>query len=169
MASLVAYYSRADENYFGGVYRYVDVGNTEKIARMIADDTGADMFKIEMAEPYAADYDTCIEEAKADQKAKRRPKLVRLPESIDKYDEIYLGYPIYWGDMPMAVYTFLEDFSWNGKTIHPFCTHEGSGPSGTGHRIKKICKGSRVTPVFSVTGSQAEHAQAAVTDWIDKK
>lgn len=91
MAKLVAFYSRADENYFGGTYRRISVGNTEKAANMIAAATGAELFKIEQAVPYAADYQTCIDQAKRDQKAKARPELVKLPDSIDRYDEIYLG------------------------------------------------------------------------------
>lgn len=131
MAKLVAFYSRAHENYFGGSMRYIEVGNTEKIADMIAEITGADLFKIEQKVPYAADYNTCIEEAKKDLQTKARPELVNMPENLDRYDEIYLGYPNYWGTMPMAVYTFLESFDFTGKKIHPFCTHEGSGLSST--------------------------------------
>ena len=91
MAKLVAYYSRADENYFGGQLRYIEVGNTEKAAKMIAEQTGADLFKIEQKTPYAKDYNTCIAQAKKDLQAKARPELVNLPENLDKYDEIYLG------------------------------------------------------------------------------
>ena len=131
MAKLVAFYSRAHENYFGGSMRYIEVGNTEKIADMIAEITGADLFKIEQKVPYAADYNTCIEEAKKDLQTKARPELVSMPENLDRYDEIYLGYPNYWGTMPMAVYSFLESYNFTGKKIHPFCTHEGSGLSST--------------------------------------
>lgn len=102
------------------------VGNTEKVAKVISELTGADLFKIEQKIPYAADYNTCIQQAKKDLQAKARPELVSVPDSLDGYDEIYLGFPNYWRDMPMAVYPFLEKFDWNGKTIHPFCTHEGS-------------------------------------------
>ena len=105
MAKLVAFYSRADENYFGGSMQYIKVGNTEKVAKMISEITGADMYKIEQKVPYAADYNTCIAEAKKDLQAKTRPELVNMIDSIDQYDEIYLGYPNYWGTMPMAVYT----------------------------------------------------------------
>lgn len=99
MAKLVVFYSRADENYFGGAYRYIPVGNTEKVANMIAEVTGAELFKIEQQVPYAADYDTCIKQAKKDlqAKAQARPALVSMPDSLDGYDEIYLGYPNYWG------------------------------------------------------------------------
>ncbi|MCD8091173.1 MAG: flavodoxin, partial [Clostridiales bacterium] len=153
MAGLIAFYSRAAENYFGGEYRYINIGNTEKAAEMIAAETGADMFKIEQTESYSANYEKCIEQAKRDLSEGARPKLVSLPKNIDKYDKIYLGYPIYWRNMPMAVYTFLESFSWKGKTIHPFCTHEGSGLSGTEREIKKVCNGARVTKGLEILGS----------------
>lgn len=93
MAKLVAFYSRADENYFSGSRRYISVGNTEKVANMIAEITGADLFKIEQKVPYAADYDTCIAQAKKDLQEKARPELVSIPGSLKDYDEIYLGYP----------------------------------------------------------------------------
>lgn len=166
MAKLIAFYSRADENYFGGAYRYIPVGNTEKAANMIAQATGADLFKIEQAVPYAADYETCIAQAKRDQQSKARPELKKLPDSIDRYDEIYLGYPNYWGDLPMAVYTFLEHFDWSGKTIHPFCTHEGSGLSGTERKIERVCKGAKVTKGLAIHGSSVDSAKAAVEGWV---
>lgn len=166
MAKLIAFYSRADENYFGGAYLYIEVGNTEKLARLIAGVTGAELFKIEQAKPYAADYQTCIDQAKRDLQAKARPELVRTLESLDGYDEIYLGYPNYWGDMPMAVYTFLEQFDWNGKTIHPFCTHEGSGLSGTERKIQNTCKGAAIAKGLAVQGSTVDGAKAAVEKWL---
>ena len=92
MAKLIAFYSRADENYFGGQYRYVKVGNTEKVAKMISDLTGADMFKIEQKVPYSANYKECVAQSVKDLKSKARPELVSLP-NLDDYDEIYLGYP----------------------------------------------------------------------------
>ena len=100
MKKLIAYYSRADENYFGGQRRYITEGNTEKAAKMLAELTGADLFQIEQKVPYAADYDTCIAQAKKDLQAGARPELVTLPDSLDEYDEIYLGYPNYWGTCP---------------------------------------------------------------------
>lgn len=97
MAKLVVFYSRADENYFNGAYRYIPVGNTEKVANMIAEAIGAELFKIEQQVPYAADYNTCIVQAKKDLQTKARPALVSMLNSLDGYDEIYLGYPNYWG------------------------------------------------------------------------
>jgi flavodoxin len=166
MKKLVVFYSRADENYFGGQYRFVKVGNTEKVAAMIADMTGAERFKIRQAVPYSENYRTCVEEAKRDWQAKARPELAELPKDLDAYDEIYLGYPNYCGTMPMAVYTFLESFDFSGKTIHPFCTHEGSGLSGTVNDIEKICNGAVVTKGLAIHGSSAEDAEPLVRDWL---
>ena len=166
MAKLVVFYSRADENYFSGSRRYISTGNTEKMANMIAEATGADLFKIEQKVPYAADYDTCIAQAKKDLQAKARPELVSMPDDLAGYDEIYLGYPNYWGDMPMAVYTFLENFDWNGKVIHPFCTHEGSGLSGTEGRIRNACKGATVTGGLAIQGGLVDHARTNVEKWV---
>lgn len=166
MAKLVAFYSRAHENYFGGSMRYIEVGNTEKIADMIAEITGADLFKIEQKVPYAADYNTCIEEAKKDLQTKARPELVSMPENLDRYDEIYLGYPNYWGTMPMAVYSFLESYNFTGKKIHPFCTHEGSGLSSTERDIKKAAQGADVSKGLSIYGSRVDDAKNIVKGWV---
>ena len=166
MAKLVAFYSRADENYFGGTKRYVKVGNTEKIAKMIADVTGADFFKIEQKIPYAADYDTCIEQAKKDLQGNVRPELLNNLESIDKYDNIYIGFPNYWSTMPMAVFTFLEQFDWTGKNIYPFVTHEGSSFGRSESDLKKICMGANIRKGLSVQGSMADNAKATVTSWV---
>ena len=166
MAKLVAFYSRADENYFGGTKKYISEGNTKKAAEKIAELTGADLFEIVQEVPYAADYDTCIAGAKRDLKAKARPKVKNLPESLDAYDEIYLGYPNYWGTMPMAVYTFLEAYGFSGKTIHPFCTHEGSGLSGTVADIEKAAAGAAVTQGLAIHGSEVDHAGAMIERWV---
>lgn len=168
MAKLVAFYSRADENYFGGQYRSVAVGNTEKVANMIAEAVGGERFKIQQKIPYAADYQTCIQQAKADQRSHARPELTALPDSLDGYDEIYLGYPNYWGDMPMAVYTFLEAFDWTGKTIYPFCTHEGSGLSGTERKIARTCKGADVKKGLALYGSYVDQSGEAVLQWLKR-
>lgn len=165
MAKLVAFYSRADENYFGGTYRYIKVGNTEKVANMIAKVIGADLFKIEQLVPYSANYQECIAEAKKDMQSAARPELKEMLENIDEYDEIYLGYPNYWGSMPMAVYTFLEAFDWSGKTIHPFCTHEGSGLSDTVREIEKVCNGATVAKGLAINGSSADNATKTVEAW----
>lgn len=162
---LIAFFSRADENYFGGSYRYIDVGNTEVVANMLRDATGADMFRIDPVRPYTKDYDTCIKQAKEDQRCGARPELRSYPESIDGYDTVYLGYPNYWGTMPMPVFTFLERYDFSGKTIRPFCTHEGSGLGNSVSDIRRICPGANIGKGLAVNGSSVKGARKDVERW----
>ena len=164
--TLIAFFSRADENYFGGAMRYVKVGNTEIVAGIIKDLIPADSFKIEMKNPYSPVYMTCIEEAKKDLRAKARPALVSVPESIDEYDTVILAYPNYWGTMPMAVYAFLESFDFSGKTILPLCTNEGSGMGSSEREIKKTCPGAVVKKGLPITGSAAASSKSSVERWL---
>lgn len=164
--TLIAFFSRADENYFGGTMRYVEVGNTEIVAGIIAGLIEADTFKIEMKEPYSPDYMTCIDQAKKDLKAKARPELAAWPDNIDGYDTIILGYPNYWGTMPMAVYTFLEKFDFAGKKILPLCTNEGSGMGSSERDIKKAAPGAKVAKGLSIKRSAAAGSEPAVKAWL---
>jgi len=164
--TLIAFFSRADENYFGGAMRYVKVGNTEIVCHIMKDLIDADTFKIEMKTPYSPVYMTCIDEAKRDLRAKARPELVAVPESIDDYDTIVLAYPNYWGTMPMAVFTFLEAFDFTGKTILPLCTNEGSGMGGSERDIKRTCPGATVKNGLSITGSRAADSAESVKSWL---
>ena len=164
--TLIAFFSRADENYFGGAMRYVKVGNTEIVAGIIKELIPADTFKIEMKDPYSPVYMTCIEEAKKDLRAKARPELVSMPESIDEYDTVILAYPNYWGTMPMAVFTFLEKFDFSGKTILPLCTNEGSGMGGSERDIRKACPGATVKKGLPITGSAAANSKSSVERWL---
>ncbi len=124
---LIVYYSRPGENYFNGKIQYIKKGNTEIAAEIIKGLTGADSFRIVQKTPYSDNYRECTEEAHEDQRRNARPELTAYPQSLDGYDVIYLGFPNYWSTMPMAMFTFLEHCSMKGKTIKPFCTHEGSG------------------------------------------
>ena len=166
MAILIAFYSRAGENYFGGAHRRISIGNTEKVAKVLADLTGGELYKIEQARPYSDDYNTCIAEAKADLQANARPEVRNLPDDLDVYDEIYLGYPNYWGTMPMAVYTFRENYDFAGKTIHPFCTHEGSGLSRTERDIQNAAPGAIVAKGLAIRGSDVGSAKTALEKWV---
>ena len=164
--TLIAYFSRADENYFGGAMRYVKVGNTEIVCSILQKLIDADVFKIEMKEPYSPVYMTCIDEAKRDLRAKARPELVSLPDSLDSYDTIVLAYPNYWGTMPMAVFTFLEHFDFSGKTILPLCTNEGSGMGGSERDLKRTCPGAVVKSGLSITGSAASASEGSLRRWL---
>ncbi|MCX4357794.1 MAG: hypothetical protein OSJ43_16525 [Oscillospiraceae bacterium] len=103
-------------------------GNTEYAAEIIAMLTGGERFKIDHKIPYSDHYNECIKQAKSDHQKNISRELTEYPDSIAEYDTIYLGYPNYWGTMPMAVFMFLEKYDFSGKTIKPFCTHEGSIP-----------------------------------------
>lgn len=165
MAKLIAYFSREDENYFNGALRVIQEGNTQIAAKQLQELTGADLFKIDPIQPYAKDYNTCIEEAQEDQKRNARPELKTYPKNLDAYDTIYLGYPNYWGTMPMAVFTFLEHFDFAGKTIYPFCTHEGSGMGRSEQDIRRICPKAKVEKGIAIHGSDAKKAKEKLKVW----
>ncbi len=163
---LIVYYSRADENYVSGALKMLPVGNTEIAAGYIKELTGADMFKIEQKDPYSAGYNECIAQAQEDQKKDARPELVNMPDSIEKYSEIYLCYPNYWGTVPMAVFTFLDNFSFEGKTVKPLCTHEGSGMGRSEGDIKAHCKGAKVEKGLAIQGSSVGTSKSQIEKWI---
>ena len=166
MKTLIAFFSRADENYFAGAMRYVKVGNTEIVCDLIKEMIPADLFKIEMKHPYSPAYMTCIKEAKKDLQTKARPELTALPDSIDGYDTVILAYPNYWGTFPMAVATFLETFDFTGKTILPLCTNEGSGMGSSERAIKQCAPGADVKKGLPITGSNAANAGESVRSWL---
>ncbi len=163
---LIAFYSRADENYVNGIIKTLAVGNTEIAAGIIRELTGADLFKIEQTQAYSKDYNECIAQAQADQKRDARPELKNYPESLADYDTIYLGFPNYWGTMPMAVFTFLEHFDFAGKTIKPFCTHEGSGMGDSEKDIKKLCPDANVENGLAIHGGSVQGAGKEIEKWI---
>ena len=164
--TLIAFFSRADENYFGGAMRYVKVGNTEIVVNLMKEIIDAKSFKIEMKNPYSPVYMTCIDEAKKDLRENARPELVSYPDSIDEYDTVILAYPNYWGTMPMAVFTFLERYDFSGKTILPLCTNEGSGMGSSEKDIKKYAKGANLKKGLSITGSAAASSKKSVQKWL---
>lgn len=167
MASLIAYFSRKDENYVNGMIRTLVVGNTEVAVEMIHQLTGATLFKIEPIQEYAKSYNECITQAQADQRRDARPELKQYPKSLDAYDIVYLGYPNYWGSMPMAVYTFWEHFNFAGKTIRPFCTHEGSGMGSSEADIKRLCPGAAVEKGLAIRGGSVKSAGPAIQKWLN--
>lgn len=163
---LVAFYSRADENYVNGMIKTLDIGNTEVAAGMIQKVTDAEMFKMEQMQAYSRDYNECIEQAQSDQRRNARPELKNYPKSIEEYDTIYLGFPNYWGTMPMAVFTFLEHFDFSGKIIKPFCTHEGSGMGNSVKDIEKLCPGAKIEKGLAIRGGSVESSQKEIEKWI---
>lgn len=168
MKKLVAFYSRADENYVNGTIVSLEKGNTEVAADIIQKLTGSDRFRIEQEKPYSSDYNECIAQAQRDQKNDIRPALKKFMESLDEYDVIYLGYPNYWSTMPMAVFTFLEHYDFNGKTIRPFCTHEGSGLGSSVRDIRKLCPGAKVEEGLAIRGRNVSRSEQDIKRWIQE-
>ena len=168
MKELIAYFPRANQNYVNGVIKNLDIGNTQIAAEILQKQTGADIFKIDPVVSYSHDYSECIEEAKADQRRDARPELKAYPDSLDEYDTIYLGYPNYWGTMPMAVFTFLEKYDFSGKTIKPFCTHEGSGMGSSEIDLKRICPTAKIEKGLAIRGGSADKSASALEKWNKK-
>lgn len=167
---LVVYFSRADEN-TGGV-GYIEKGNTKILAEMIAERTHGDLFEIKTAKPYPKEYRPATEAAKQEKEENARPEIVGDLPDLSKYDVVFLGYPIWWSDMPMPVYTFLDRENFAGKIILPFCTHEGSGLSGTDRTIAETTKAD-VKDGFALAGHIAQNspdeARSALYEWMSKQ
>ena len=159
--SIVIYFSRADENYAVG---YVEKGNTEYIAEYVRDITGADMFKVEPAIPYAKDYNTCIQEAK---KRINNAPIKRKIFDISEYEVVYIMTPIYWGTYAPEMETALKDLDFTGKTIRIVTTHEGSGLANVPRDIKRICKGANVLDdAIAIRGTNCKNARNIIEEWV---
>lgn len=160
--SIIIYFSRADENYSVG---YIEKGNTEVVAETIREITDSDIFKVEPANPYAKDYQTCIEEAKERQANHVAPIKTNIPD-ISNYEIIYIGAPVYWGDLPEEMVTAIKDVDFTGKIIRPFTTHEGSGLGNIPNQIQIICKGAKVLDGLAIQGASVNNARERIQDWI---
>lgn len=162
---LIAYYSRKGQNYVNGTIKNLAKGNTAQVAEFIQQIVGGDLFEIQTVKAYAVDYTQCTEEAKEELRAGARPELKEYLDSLDNYDTIFLGYPNWWGTMPMACYTFWDAYDLSGKTIIPFCTHEGSGMGGSEREIKKLCPEAVVKKGLPIHGAEAAEAKNEVAVW----
>ena len=165
--SLIAYYSRKGQNYVNGNIVDLPVGNTEVIAQKIQSLTGSDLFKIDTIKEYPVYYMETTRVAKEELNANARPELNNSVENMDEYDVVYLGYPNWWGTFPMAVFTFLQSYDFSGKTIIPFCTHEGSGMGGLSD-IKLLCPTAKLDKGIAIKGSSVHGADKVVKNWISK-
>lgn len=166
--SLVAYYSRAGSNYVSGNIVDLPVGNTEVAAKIIQKLAGSDLFRIDTVKAYPAGYHETTEVARKELRQQARPELTGQVEDLSKYGVIYLGYPNWWGTMPMAVYSFLEGHDLSGKTILPFCTHEGSGMGRSESELLKLCPGSRVLKGLPIVGGAVQGARSLIAAWLGK-
>ena len=165
---LVAYFSHIGDTYNIGM---VKEGNTQILAKYISNYLKADQYHIVGDNKYPTKYMDIIKQAKTEMNQKLRPKLVNPLNSIDQYDTIFIGYPIWYSKPPMAVYTFFESFDFTGKTGYLFCTHEGSGQAGTFSHIKNVLSKANVsTNGLSMKGTDTRNANAkqTVEAWLKK-
>ena len=135
---LIAYFFFYGEAYAGGKIVTLEIGNTRAAAQMMEKMTGADVLRIETVKPYPSSYMETVTIAQAEQREDARPELKGNDINVEDYDTIVLGFPNWWGTMPMAVFTFLESHDFFGKTILPFCTHEGSEMGHSESDIKAV-------------------------------
>ena len=150
--SLVVYFSRS--------------GNTKRVAESVQRQTGSDIFEIVPVNPYDADYSTVTALAKEEKQSGARPEIADKIDNIADYDVICVGYPIWWGDMPMILYTFFESYDLSGKTVAPFCTSGGSGLSGTVNTIKQLQPNAVVTSGLHIDSADSADPDGNVRDWL---
>ncbi len=169
MKALVAYFSHTGQNWFGGGIVNLVKGNTEVVAEYIRDITGADMFKIETSKPYPDNYNECTDLAKEEKNKDVRPTLKKLPAGdLSEYDVIFIGGPVWWGTYPMAVFTFLERYNFDGKIIMPFVTHEGSHLGESVEDVKNMLKDADIKPGLALYGSNVGVSREEVEKWIQE-
>lgn len=141
-------------------------GNTKQLAEMIQGEVGGDLFAITPANPYTDDYNALLDIAQKEQRDKARPELAEKVSDFDSYNMIFVGYPNWWSDTPMAVLTFLESYDFNGKTVIPFCTHGSSGFGRSVDSVKSSAKGANFLDGFEVRGANVGSAKSSVSKWI---
>lgn len=163
---LVVYFSRTGENYNVG---NVEVGNTAMVASYIKEYLKADSFEIIPTNKYSDKYQECLDQATKEKDENARPEIQNKISNFDQYDTIFVGYPIWWGDMPMIMHTFFESYDFNGKKVIPFNTHEGSGDAGTYSTVQKdLPKANVTTDGLALDGKTAisDDGKQKTIDWL---
>ena len=143
-------------------------GNTEQVAQIIQQETGGDLFEIAPATPYTDDYNELLDIAQQEQSDKARPELAGQVENWEQYDTIFVGYPNWWSDAPMAVYTFVESYDWSVKTLVPFNTSASGGFGRSLSGLEESASGATILDGLSFTERTLGDAQSEVTTWLDK-
>lgn len=141
-------------------------GNTKAVAEEIQKQTGGQLFAITPAMPYSETYSVTIAKAKQEHLTNARPNLKTNVEDFDNYKVIFLGYPNWWGSMPMPVATFIESHNWQGKTIIPFYTHGGGGVQNCNEDLRKILTDGSIMPYLLLAGNNVKNSQAEISSWL---
>lgn len=141
-------------------------GNSRRVAELIQEKTGGDIFRIETINPYPTDYNAVVDQAKKEQEYNYRPKLTAQVDDVGEYDVVFVGYPNWWITMPMAVFTFLEEYDLSGKMVIPFCTHRGSGLGQSVDDIKELCPNSIIIEGLEIMDD--EEFEQQIDNWLNK-
>ena len=165
---LVAYFSRKGDNYVNGKIVNLPIGNTDVIAKMIQEMTKSDIFRIETVNAYPLEYEATTEVAGKELREKARPKISSQVKDMASYNVVLLGYPNWWGTIPMPIATFLSEYDFSGKTIAPFCTNEGSGLGRSVNDIKHLCPQSIILDGLAVRGGDVRNAQNEASMWLSE-
>ena len=145
------------------------MGNVEYFASVIQKNTGADVFRIEPKVPYTKEHKALVAQAKQELLRSARPEIKGRIENLNSYDTIFLGYPNWWGDMPMIMYTFLDQYDLSGKTIVPFNVHGGSGFSDTIQEIARKEQGANVkSDGLSISRDDIQDSESTIVNWLKK-
>lgn len=144
-------------------------GNTQTVAEMIQERISGDLFSIQAEAVYPVDYNALIDNGEEENAENARPDLKSHVENMDDYDVVFLGFPNWWHDMPMPVYSFLEEYDFTGKTVIPFATSAGSGFSDTISSIRNALPESNVEENgLHIQMNEIEDAQPEVEEWLEK-
>lgn len=165
---LIAYFSRAGKNYVKGEIIDIPVGNTKIVAEMIQKLTDGQMYEIITMKDYPVDYHEATKVAMEELRMRSRPEVIRKPSDLQGIEIVFLGFPNWWGTMPMAVFTFLEAYRWEGKRIIPFCTHEGSGLGNSVRDIKITCPEAEVDQGIAIYGHEVPSSEKEINKWVQE-
>lgn len=169
MKALIAYFSRKGNNYVSGAMMDLPVGNTCVAARKLSALTKAELFEIEPIREYPMDYSACTQVAQRELNENARPAIKDIGPELDNVDTVYLGYPNWWGTMPMPVMTWLSSHDFSGKTILPFCTNEGSGMGRSENDLSALCPSATIGKGLSLHGGSVGNADQAIKDWLARE
>lgn len=170
MANILTVYFSLKGPTLGAMMKIVEQekGNTEMAAEYIQQAVGGDLFEIETVKTYPKDHMKTIQEAKDELAAGIRVAIKGIPDQWASYGTVYLGFPNWWGTLPMPVVTFLEQLDWTGKRIIPFCTNEGSGLGQSESAIRSICTGAAVADGASFCGHKVKKSEKQIAEWAKK-
>ncbi len=164
---LVAYFSMPDNVDDSTVnINGQTLGNNQYFAQVIQEATGVDVFRIEAATPYPTDHATLVDQASKEQNENARPAIKDAIQNFDQYDTVFVGYPIWWSDMPQIMYTFFDTYDFSGKTLIPFGTHGGSGWAGTPAKIAQLEPSANMLDGLSISRNSIENAHDQIVQWV---